>query len=140
MHCLRGIRVFAIACAPALFGCSAILGDFDVSNQNPDASNPVDGGHPDTTVHVDAPGVDAPGVDSNGVDSPMAVDASVDSPIDAPPPVTGKPGTDLTAGGLIGSSAHFKVYAALGESPGGNIIDSSSANYKIHGGVIAGTQ
>ena len=138
MHCLRGTLLVAIACAPALFGCSAVLGDFDVTNEQPDGStHPVDGGHGDTSVgdssnHVDAPGVDAPML----VDAPSGVDA----PVDAPPPVTGKPGTDLTAGGGVQSSAHFKMITALGESPGGNVIVSSSANFVIHGGVVAGTQ
>jgi hypothetical protein len=126
---------------PALYGCSAILGDFTESNESPDGGTPpedasaADGGHP-----LDAHGTaDAPGQ----VDAPMA-DAPppppVDGGIDAPPPVTGKPGTDLTAGGIIGSSAHFKLYGALGESPGGNIVYSKSASFTLHGGVIAGTQ
>jgi hypothetical protein len=121
-------------------GCSAILGDFDVSNEAPDANMPVDGGHPDSPNTTDANNhVDAQGVDAMA-DVPESVDAPVDSPADVPPPVKGKPGTDLTAGGVITSSAHFKMYAAMGESPGGNIIISKSANFVVHGGVIAGTQ
>jgi hypothetical protein len=140
--------VGAIVCAALVCGCGAILGDF--SNGTPDGGG-EDSGMPgegdsgmimtgDGQVQVDG-STDAtadtavpPGEDSGGYDAPID---TYQPPIDAGPP--GNPGTALTAGGVNAKSAHYAVFAALGESPGGNLT-SSSANYKLQSGVIGATQ
>lgn len=64
-----------------------------------------------------------------------------DSPADATPtPPPGKPGFDITAGGNTSTSTNYILIAAVGESPGGNIIIGTSPSYTLKGGVIAGTQ
>jgi hypothetical protein len=48
-------------------------------------------------------------------------------------------GTSLVAGGVVASSANYRVIMTLGQSPGGNATHSS-ANYMIVGGLVGATQ
>lgn len=115
--------------------CSAIFGDFSESQILDD------GGLPPTP---DASTIDnfvPPPTDDGGTDSEPPTDGGVDAPKDGPievgPP--GKPGFALTGGGTVSASANFKVFAAVGESPGGNIT-AASPQYKMQSGVIGATQ
>jgi hypothetical protein len=135
-----------LGCAAMVSGCSAILGDFSIGQ--PDAS--ADSG-PGTTedsgtmtgdgmVQVDSGNEDSATEDSSAPPEDSGFDAPPDTyqpPIDAGPP--GSPGTALTAAGVYATSTHYAVFAAVGESPGGNLT-SSSANYELQSGVIGATQ
>ena len=115
--------------------CSAILGDFSESQILDDGGTPPtpDSSTPDTFV--------PPPPDDGGGDTAPPADGGVDAPKDGPievgPP--GRPGFALTGGGTVSASAGFKVFAAVGESPGGNIT-AASPSYKIQSGVIGATQ
>ena len=141
---LRGLGLVA-ACASMLFGCTSVLGDFSLSSQGSDAGESSDGATPDGSGPIPGDG----GMDSSigdggrdsATDAPGTVDAPADAPIEAgPPPVAGKAGTDLTAGGILSTSANYQLIGALGESPGGVTALSTSTHYVLQGGVIAGTQ
>jgi hypothetical protein len=145
MMVLRGVGLIAV-CAPMLFGCTAVLGDFSLSGQGSDAGETSDGNTPDSNGPMpgDSGGMDSSIGDSGrdaSADAPTTVDAPVDAPIEAgPPPVAGKAGTDITAGGILSASANYQLIGALGESPGGVTALSTSTHYVLQGGVIAGTQ
>jgi hypothetical protein len=118
-----------------LGGCTGVLGDFTVGGSGGEDSGPtVDGNLPpptDASSHPDTnppPPVDA-GTDGGQTDAAEA----------GPPPTPGKAGLDLTTGGTYSKSAKFSMWAAVGESPGGNTV-SKSASFKLQGGVVAGTQ
>jgi hypothetical protein len=117
-------------------GCTGILGDFSIG----DAGGATDAPGPDVTGTMDSGQGDAKGdagtMDS-AADSPL--DALVDAGVDVAPPVPGKPGLDITAGGNWSKSTSYKLIGAVGESPGNNTL-STSTSYKLHGGVVAITQ
>jgi hypothetical protein len=123
----------------ALVGCNAIVGidspePFDVDGAVP----PLVDGAP--MMQMD--GGSTPPHDSGGADvaPPPPVDADMpEVGVDAQPPPTGKPGLDFTAGGVFGKSSHHSMVAALGESPGGNLIGKTS-RFTLQAGVIAVTQ
>lgn len=96
----------------AASGCTDVLGDFDIGNTPADASPDV----------IDGGGT------ADGGDGGRP-----------PPPVPGKPGFDLTAGGNISKSTGYKLFGAVGEGPGSNVI-GKSPKYTLKGGVVAVTQ
>jgi hypothetical protein len=55
-----------------------------------------------------------------------------------PPPPPGRPGTALVAGGKYMSSANYKMFIVNGN--GSLRVTSSSANYRLHGGIVGTTQ
>jgi hypothetical protein len=142
----RGVGLVAV-CAPMLLGCTSVLGDFSLSNQGSDAGESSDGNTPDGNGPMPGDGGTDSSLGDGGRDAgdaatdSGAVDAPADAPIEAgPPPVAGKAGTDLTAGGILSTSANYQLIGALGESPGGVTSLSTSTHYVLQGGVIAGTQ
>ncbi len=52
----------------------------------------------------------------------------------------GRPGMALTAGGGLSQSTNYKLWFAMGESPGGTGEVLQSTNYRFIGGVVATTQ
>jgi hypothetical protein len=56
-----------------------------------------------------------------------------------PPAAPGKPGLDITAGGNVSTSSHYRLFGMVGEAPGGNVVSRSTA-YALHGGVVATAQ
>jgi hypothetical protein len=127
---------FALA-TPAWAGCTSVLGDFSVGPPNPNADSGADSSGEDASSN-DASSNDSSSTDGGRGDS--AIDAKGDGMSDAGPPVgpPGVPGFGLSAGAAVMKSANYKVYAVLGESPGGNTV-SKSASYTLHGGVIGTT-
>lgn len=117
---------------PTWAGCTAVLGDFSVGQPNSTA----DSGGDDVSSSDDG------GQGDSAVDANADADAGDDGSVDAGPPDVGPPGVPgfgLSAGAAVMKSANFKVYAVLGESPGGNTV-SKSASYTLHGGVIGATK
>jgi hypothetical protein len=55
------------------------------------------------------------------------------------PPVVGRPGSDLTSGGLVSTSASYRLVGAVSEGPGQN-GSSSSPSHKVVTGIIGTTQ
>jgi len=55
------------------------------------------------------------------------------------PPDPGRPGFGLVATGNWMKSTNFKLFGAIGESPGANLV-SESTNYRLAGSVIGTTQ
>ena len=118
--------------ASAGLGCTTVLGDFSIEDQTGSAEAGPTLDAADRDVGSVSPGHDA------SADGGTARDAAADiGPPDVGPP--GAPGFGLSAGAAIMKSAKFKVYAVLGESPGGNTV-SKSASYTMHGGVIGATK
>ncbi len=54
-------------------------------------------------------------------------------------PKPGKPGFAIVGAGSFAKSTNYQLVTSVGDSPGGNIV-SSSTNYKLKGGVIGTTQ
>lgn len=142
-HALAALG-FALTFATA---CTSILGDFSVrtpggadSGESTDASN-FDAADDSTPLEASAGG-DADAGSSGRPDSGPHDSGPFDSgPPDAGPPDVGPPGAPgfgLSAGAAVMTSAGFKLYGVLGESPGGNTV-SKSASYTLRGGVIGAT-
>jgi hypothetical protein len=123
-------------------GCTSILGQISVgeqggadSGESPDGSN-SDAGEGGTPMEASAGDADAG--DSGRSDSgPHDSGAHDSGPPDVGPP--GAPGYGLSAGASVMTSAGFKIYGVLGESPGGNTV-SKSGSYTLRGGVIGATK
>jgi hypothetical protein len=142
---LRGALLVAAVLVASSIGCTSILGDF---NSNGSSSGGHDGGGPDAITG--GGGGDAGDASPDAM--AMSDDASPDvvevtdggmegeaAPPPPPPPPPGKPGFDLTSGGNVSTSTHYKLVGALGEAPGGYTL-STSTTYKFRGGVVAETQ
>ena len=137
--------VAGLALVLATGGCSSILGDFLIGNVDQDAGT---GGGADaggSEAQADgAPGAEAGGRDASDAAAPRpdtgsGADASDATASDAeggviddagsgeasPPPIPGKPGFGITAGGNVSRSPNYKLIGAVGESPGGNVIGRS---------------
>lgn len=102
------------------FGCaiSACNGSTSGSNNKPDLSPPADLAQ---AAPVDLATVNA------------------DAGRDMGPVQKGHPGTAIMSGAVTAQSAHYKVQMSLGQGPGGNGT-ASSANTKLRGGLVGGTQ
>jgi hypothetical protein len=151
---MSGERVAVLAaCCFVLGGCGNILGfsSFSTESDSGAGTKTLDSSTPGTTKDAaqgSETGVivsgDGSEPEDGGVDdaNPVEEDAMPPAPEAAPPPPLpppGKPGLDLTAGGNFSSTANYSLIGAVGESPGGNLV-SSSTQYTLQGGVIAGTQ
>jgi hypothetical protein len=71
--------------------------------------------------------------------SSSATTSSSTSSSSGVPPTAGGPGSDLTSGGQISTSAHFKLIGAVSESPGQN-LSCTSPSYQLVSGIIGTTQ
>lgn len=73
---------------------------------------------------------------SGGTSDPAGAGGEAGEP--EPPPPPGRPGTALVAGGEYMSSANYKMFIINGN--GSLRVTSSSANYRLHGGIVGTTQ
>ncbi len=133
------LMTLGLGCASA--ACTSLLGDFSTGGAGKDAGSGPDSSSGGGVVHDAA--ADSRHDDGSTVDDDAGLDAGVEAeagPPPPPPPPPGRPGSDITSGGLTSISINYKMQSALGEAPGGANMVSKSANYALRGGVVAGTQ
>ncbi len=125
-----------IAVIVAAGGCTGVLGDFSSAQIDADGGTLPTG---DSGGDVNTPPPPPP--DDGGSDAPVDIDSGFDAGVDSAIPLgpPGKPGQSLTGGGTLAKSTNYKVWVAVGESPGGQIT-STSTSYKLQSGVIGATQ
>jgi hypothetical protein len=134
--------IFSILALGAAAGCASILGikEFSEGADGGPAGSSSSGGGEDVVEPPDAP---LPSGDDGSNPIPDAGPADVDlgPEISAPPPppVGGKAGFDITAGGNVSTSTNYKLIGSVGEAPGGNVV-SKSTSYTLKGGLVAATQ
>jgi hypothetical protein len=131
------LMTLGLGCASA--ACTSILGDFSTGGSSKDAGSGPDSSSGGGVIRDGA----ADHQDGSMIDDDAALDAGVEAeaaPPPPPPPPPGRPGSDITSGGLTSISINYKMQSALGEAPAGANMVSKSTNYALHGGVITGTQ
>jgi hypothetical protein len=145
----RGSLAFVLPAVVVCAGCTSLLGDFATGGGgtggdggfHADATGGGDSStHPDTGLPPAEAGPDAGEDSPEPTDAPMIEAEAEAAPPPPPPPPPGRPGFDLTSGGNVSTSTHYKLIGAVGEAPGSANIVSVSISYNFRGGVIAGTQ
>jgi hypothetical protein len=130
--------------AASVAGCASILGIKEFS-EGADGGPNVKASVPDSGDDVAEPSDTGSNSDDGSTIVPIAdagpadVDLGPEISAPPPPPVSGKAGFGLTAGGSVSTSTHYKLVGAVGESPGAALV-STSTSYTLKGGLVAATQ
>ena len=122
----RFVSVSLVAMVSVMASCVQVLGDYKPAGTGGSATAST--GHGTTSVSAAS--------SSGGATTSTGSSSSSSS---GAPPVVGRPGSDLTSGGQISTSASYKLIGAVSESPGQN-QSSSSPSHKVVTGIIGTTQ
>jgi hypothetical protein len=122
----RVVSVSLVAMVSVMASCVQVLGDYKPAGTGGSAT--TSSGHGPTS-----------GSATSGSSGAATSTGSSSSSSSGAPPVAGRPGSDLTSGGQISTSASYKLIGAVSESPGQN-QGSSSPSHKVVTGIIGTTQ
>jgi hypothetical protein len=121
----RVVSVSLVAMVSVMASCVQVLGDYKPAGTGGSAA--ISTSHGTTSGSATSSGGATTSTGSSSSSSSGA------------PPVVGRPGSDLTSGGQISTSASYKLIGAVSESPGQNQT-SSSPSHKVVTGIIGTTQ